>query len=180
MNHKQYEKLLLNFDLLDQTEEDLLNTHLLTCQRCNDFKDAWNLIEQNLRSAQLVSPPQEFASNWKKYLSLAKEKRSKRISIALASSLLAVSSTVSLVFYLTSLSNFSIAEILSSIFTRLGYLIAQFLHAIRGFYSLSKAFPIFMPISTGIGLSIIFMTTMLFVLWIVSMLRIIIPKKGVV
>ncbi|MCJ7695793.1 MAG: hypothetical protein MUO40_10255 [Anaerolineaceae bacterium] len=180
MKHKQFEKLLLNFEPLDQTEDDLLKTHLSSCQRCNDLRNAWNSIEQNIKSDPMVNAPPEFISNWEIYLVLAKEKRAKRTSIALAGSLLVVSSTGSLIFYLTSLSNFSISEILSLIFTRLGYFIAQLLHAIRGFSSLSKAFPIFLPISTGIGLSIFFMTIMLLGFWVVSMFRIILPKQGVV
>lgn len=180
MNHKQFEKLLLQSDSLDELEEVLLSKHLLSCKSCNDLQRAWNSIEQTFTATPMVNPPAKFFSNWDEYLTLAKEKRIKRRSIMLAGSLLAVSSTASLVFYLISISSFSISEILSLIFTRLGYFAAQLMHAIRGFSSLSKAFPIFMPISTGIGLSILFITTILFALWIVSMIRIILPKQGVV
>lgn len=180
MNHKQFEELILNSEPLTPSEEDLLKTHLLSCQRCKALKGAWKFVEQDFKSLPMVSPPPEFVANWEKYQISATEKRAKRNSIALAGSILAVSSTATSVLYLTSLSNFSIFEFLSSFFTKFGYLIAQLTHTIRGFSSLSKTFPLFMPISTGIGLSVILMTIILFVFWIISMLRILLPKQGVV
>jgi predicted anti-sigma-YlaC factor YlaD len=64
MNHKQYEKWILDDSHLNKGERKLLDTHLATCADCRKLKNGWQNSLQVIRSTEQHIPTPGFTARW--------------------------------------------------------------------------------------------------------------------
>ncbi|MFH1445941.1 MAG: hypothetical protein ABIG43_00825 [Chloroflexota bacterium] len=179
MSHQPYEKWLLSEDIISQQENESLKIHLQECKACQDLHRAWQAVEKKLTVNAQLEPQSGFARRWEIRLEKSREaKRQKRITVSigiiLVFSLLATWSTL-----LTGLTNFSLPYFLGNLFATLGHFIARATHFLRGFESLFRVFPLAIPISAAIGVSLMAVVTLLLAFWTVSLFKIYQPEQGV-
>lgn len=81
MTHQPYENWLLIGDPLLPDEEKALRMHLADCTICQDLDAAWNGVEYRLKHAQVVAPAAGFTGRWKEKLAVEQVRRHRRQSL---------------------------------------------------------------------------------------------------
>jgi len=180
MSHQPYEKWLLSEEVISQQDKESLKIHLQECKSCQDLHYAWQAVEQEFAVNTQVEPQNGFTQRWEIRLKKAREtRRQKRITVSigitLAFSLLTIWSIL-----LTELTNFSLSYFLGNLFAILGQSVARVIHILRGFESLFRAFPLAIPISAALGVSLMATVTLLLAFWTASLFKIYQPKQGVI
>lgn len=77
MNHKQYEKWILNDSPLNKEDKELLNAHLAVCENCRKLKNGWQNSLQLIHSSEQHKPAPGFSTRWQ--IKLQQEQRRRRI-----------------------------------------------------------------------------------------------------
>ncbi len=180
MSHQPYEKWLLSEEVISQQDKESLKIHLQECKSCQDLHYAWQAVEQEFAINAQVEPQSGFDQRWEIRLEKTREtRRQKRITVSigitLGFSLLATWSIL-----LADLTNFSLSSFLGNLFATLGQFVSRIIHILRGVESLFRAFPLAIPISAAIGVSLMAVVTLLLAFWTASLFKIYQPKQGVI
>ena len=64
MNHKQYEKWILDGTPLNKEEKKILETHLAVCEDCRKLKKGWQNSLQLIHSSEQHKPNSGFTARW--------------------------------------------------------------------------------------------------------------------
>ena len=178
MNHQPFENWLLQDEPLLPDEEQALQAHLAVCLNCQELESTWKGVAHRLKHAQMAAPADGFSERWKQKLALEQQRRQRRQSLAVlvlslgAAGILALVMinlvyplwrVPGLVFWTTVYQLFS----LSQWFNMLGDLGAELLNFSGQELSLAPLWILFI-----IGLA-----CELGVLWLISLRRLVNPKK---
>ncbi len=82
MNHQPYEGWLLDGERLLPEEEQALRSHLESCTSCQDLGVTWKGIDLRLKNAQAITPSAGFTDRWKEKLVIEQERRRRRQSLS--------------------------------------------------------------------------------------------------
>jgi predicted anti-sigma-YlaC factor YlaD len=97
MNHQPFENWLFNDDHLLPEEEQALRTHLASCASCRNLDSSWKGVEHRLMHAQMSEPTAGFTGRWKERLAIEKERRQRRQSLTVLTLSLAAAGILALV-----------------------------------------------------------------------------------
>lgn len=75
MNHKQYEKWILDDSPLSAEESELLKNHLASCSVCQKLNEGWQKSLQGIHSADQHVPTAGFTARWQVKLQQEQRKR---------------------------------------------------------------------------------------------------------
>ncbi len=79
MNHRFFEERLFADGPLADEEQNILENHLQTCERCRALRAAWQETQIELQLAQWVAPRQGFSQRWReryqREINLAQQRR---------------------------------------------------------------------------------------------------------
>jgi len=78
MNHRPFEKLILNDAELSLSDRRTLGDHLDDCPTCRQLAEAWCDVEGVLRDSPLVSPMKGFSQRWQNRLAVECLRRQRR------------------------------------------------------------------------------------------------------
>jgi hypothetical protein len=81
MNHQPYENWLLEDDPLLPEQEQALQTHLAGCASCQELDLAWKSVAYHLKHTQEVVPAAGFTARWQEKLAAEQERRHRMQSL---------------------------------------------------------------------------------------------------
>jgi hypothetical protein len=165
MNHKQFEKWILNDSHLSEEQKQALDAHLLTCENCRKLQHGWENSLTQIRTSNFIAPAAGFSERWQNKLQLEKKKQSivRRRIILFCGILLTL---VSLFAYIV-LSG-SLGEFLANLITLGTHLLLFFTQGITNLSSFYQGIPSLVRWSAGIflvGIANIFVILLAVILW---------------
>ena len=75
MNHKQFEKWVLDDAQLNDTEKRMLEAHLAICKDCQKLKSGWENNLKSMCAANDYHPAEGFTARWQKKIRFEQKRR---------------------------------------------------------------------------------------------------------
>ena len=80
MSHEPYEEWLLSGEELTADQQQSLSAHLATCPDCANILNAWQAVDQAIRSSPQVEPEPGFSIRWKERLADRQAAQQRRLT----------------------------------------------------------------------------------------------------
>ncbi|HAF61825.1 MAG TPA: hypothetical protein DCK95_05820 [Anaerolineaceae bacterium] len=165
MNHKQFERWILDDSPLNEEQQQILDAHLLTCEHCQKLNHGWKNSLKAITASPYIAPAAGFSDRWQSKLRFEKKRRSiVRMRVILFSSILLV--LVSLLTYIV-LSG-SLGEFLANLITSSTHILLFLTHGIANLSNFIQEIPSLVRWSAGIflvGVANIFVILLVVILW---------------
>jgi predicted anti-sigma-YlaC factor YlaD len=165
MNHKQFEKWILDEPQLNASQEKELKQHLAVCTECRRLQTGWQASKQLLSQTNARTPAPGFDQRWGEYVVKKRQiEKVRRYRLTLFS-LLMIAFATSLTYMVAS---GSFMFMLADIFNAISNMIIGITRGLSSLGSWLYQMPVAVPISIGFiffGLMNAFIMVGVFILW---------------
>jgi hypothetical protein len=165
MKHKQYEKWILDGEILTAKKEAELASHITLCEECARLQSSWMVSKNLLETAIEKAPKEGFANRWQETI-LRKQRVEKIRQYRLALfGLLMLSFLSALVFLIAS---GSIGQMLATTLNGIAHFLISITNGLSTFGYWIRRLPVYIPLTAGFilfGLVNAFLMAGVFMLW---------------
>lgn len=180
MSHQPFEDWLFSNELLEPQQKQALQGHLEECDHCQALSSALYQVEEVFDASPLPEPAPGFTQRWYEKLNAARGQEQSQHTWRMVLIFFSAATMIAIALTLLNLNSINWAYQLSQFIANFSLFAGKVNRFWRFFQSISNAFPVIIPITVILGIGLASLTTVLFITWFSSILKIYKPvEKGV-
>jgi anti-sigma factor RsiW len=180
MSHQPFEDWLFTNEPLESQQKQALQDHLEKCEHCQALSSALNKVEEVFEASPIPVPAPGFTQRWYEKLIVARGQEQSRRTWRMVLIFFSAATVIIIALTLLNLNSINWAYQLSQFIANFSLFAGKVNRFWRFFQSLSNAFPVIIPITVILGIGLASLTTVLFITWFSSLIKIYKPvEKGV-
>lgn len=177
MSHQPIEDWLFSNEPLDTQQEQALQDHLKECEHCQALSNALDQVSEIFEISTPPEPAHGFTQRWFEKLTIARAQHQIRRTWTLILSLFSAATIITLAVTFLNLNTINWAYQLSQFIASFSLFTGKINLLWRFFQSISDIFPLIIPIIFILGVGLISLITVLFITWIISLIKIYKPLE---
>jgi hypothetical protein len=180
MSHQPFEDWLFSNEPLEPQQKQALQDHIEECEPCQALKSALYKVEKVFEASPLPEPVPGFTQRWYENLSVARGQEQSRHTWRMVLVFFSAATVIIIALTLLNMNSINWAYQLSQFIANFSLFAGKVNRFWRLFQSLANAFPVIIPITVILGIGLASLTTVLFITWFSSLIKIYKPvEKGV-
>ena len=177
MSHQPFENWLFLDDAIEPEQSEALQSHLDQCEQCRQLSTALDQVIETISNSETPEPSPGFAERWYQHLAVHRQKQQERRIWLLVLGLFGLACLILLGLFFINLTNFNWSYGLGQFIANVSLTASrgrQLVHLAR---SITRAFPIIIPITLIFGVGSLSATFALLITWFSSIIRLYQPVK---
>jgi len=177
MSHQPFEKWLFSDEPIDPEESEALEVHLNQCEQCRELSTALDQVYETISTVKTPEPSPGFTQRWHQNLAAYREKQQERRIWFFILGLFMIASLILLSLFFINLSNFNESYALGRFIANVSLIAARFNNLLNIARSITRAFPILIPVSLTFGIGLLSVSFALMITWFSSIISLYQPVQ---
>ncbi|MDY6846472.1 MAG: hypothetical protein SVP52_04995 [Chloroflexota bacterium] len=171
MSHQPFENWLFLDDGIEPEQSEALQSHLNQCEQCRQLSTALDQVIETIANSETPQPSHGFTQRWYQHLEVYRQKKQARRIWLLVLGLFSLACLILLGLFFINLTNFNWSYSLAQFIASVSLIAARGRHLVHVARSLTRAFPIIIPITLIFGVGSLSATFALLITWFSSIIR---------